>query len=413
MSDIQVQVGADRLPLPPGKPYQIKSEAEALAIASELAAEFRLGAAKRDRDRLLPWDEIERYTRSGLGAITIPKEYGGLGASNETLAKVFITICAVDPSLGQIPQNHFALIQTIKDLGTEAQKKRWFDDVLAGNRLGNAGPEKKSVAAKIQDATVKLTQTPEGLRASGTRYYSTGSLYAHWVPLRAADEQGRPILIRVRRDAPGLKVVDDWSSFGQKTTASGTVILDKAPVAAEDVIEVWKFADVPTLSGPVSQLVQASIDTGIALGAFAEALDFVREHSRPWLDSGVAQAVDDPYIIHDVGALQIQVHSAEEATLAAARLIDELGREPVSAEGSARASAAIAVAKVLTVEAALDVSEKLFELAGSASTRAIYNLDRHWRNARTHTLHDPVRWKFHLLGNYLLNGVLPKRHQWN
>ena len=69
--------------------------------------------------------------------------------------------------------------------------------------------------------------------------------------------------------------------------------------------------------------------------------------------------------------------------------------------------------KVLTTRIELEASEKLFELAGSSATRAAHNLDRHWRNARVHTLHDPVRWKLHLIGNHLLNGVHPRRHSWN
>ena len=55
------------------------------------------------------------------------------------------------------------------------------------------------------------------------------------------------------------------------------------------------------------------------------------------------------------------------------------------------------------------VSEKLFELAGSRATLAEFNLDRHWRNARVHTLHDPVRWKYHAIGNYYLNDANPPR----
>jgi alkylation response protein AidB-like acyl-CoA dehydrogenase len=49
-------------------------------------------------------------------------------------------------------------------------------------------------------------------------------------------------------------------------------------------------------------------------------------------------------------------------------------------------------------------------LAGTRSTLEEYNLNRHWRNARTHTLHDPVRWKYHAIGNFWLNGVHPPRH---
>ena len=69
--------------------------------------------------------------------------------------------------------------------------------------------------------------------------------------------------------------------------------------------------------------------------------------------------------------------------------------------------------KVLTTEVAIAATNKLFELAGTRSTLREHNLDRHWRNARTHTLHDPVRWKYFHVGNYHLNGVNPPRHAWN
>lgn len=402
-----------RLPLAPSQPYKIQSEAEALVIAKRLATSFRETAAERDRKRLLPWDEIETYTASGLGSITIPKDYGGLGASYKTLAQMFVILCTADPSLGQIPQNHFALIQNLKDLGSNEQKQRWFADVLAGHRLGNAGPELKSKTAHINDTQVSLVKTDEGLRLSGTRFYSTGSIFAHWIPLRAKNEQGQLVQVWVKYDSPGVRVIDDWSAFGQKTTASGSVIFDQVAVEASDLVEVWRFTKHPTLSGPVSQLIQASIDMGIAQAALQDTLAFVHARSRPWLDSGVAQASLDPYIIFDIGALQVEVDAAYAVLLETAQLLDDLAQATITETISAQASVAVAEAKILTTEAALNSSEKLFELAGSAATRASHNLDRHWRNARVHTLHDPVRWKYHLLGNYLLNGALPKRHQWN
>ena len=403
-----------RLPRPPRPPQRIASEAEALRVAERLAADFARTAAQRDRERILPWDEIEQYTASGLGAITVPREYGGLDASHATLAQVFVTLCAADPSLGQIPQNHFALVQNVKDTGSPAQKQRWFTDVLGGHRLGNAGPERKARAARISEATARLHRDGAGqLRVSGTRFYSTGALFAHWVPFRAQDEAGRPVQVWVRRDAPGLTVIDDWHSIGQRTTASGSVVLDNVAVDEADVIELWRVVDTPTLSGPVSQLIQASIDVGIAQGALRDALEFVRDKARPWMDSGVASATQDPHIIQEVGALQVEVNAAHAVLLEAARRIDTLAARPVDAAASAQASAAVAEAKILSTEAALNAGEQLFALAGSSATRSAHNLDRHWRNARVHTLHDPVRWKYHLLGSYLLNGTAPQRHQWN
>ncbi len=400
-----------RFPQEPRPVYRIRDDKEAIEIAHRLAERFRVDAAARDRERRLPWDEIEAYTESGLSAITVPRAYGGTGASFETLVKVFEILCAADPALGQIPQNHFGVLALVHDIGSEAQKARVYADVLAGYRIGNAGPERKTKLITI--ATTRLEERPEGLRLSGERFYSTGSIFAHYIPTRALDVEGRAVQVWARGDADGVTVVDDWNSFGQRTTASGTVKFDNVPVDPLLVFPVHAFADKPGLAGPISQLIQAAIDAGIARAAVDDTLDFVRERARPWMDSGLEQATDDPTILHEVGSLETNLHAAQEILYEAGRVLDEISAAPVSAESSARASVAVAEAKILTTEIALEASEKLFDLAGSAATRAAHNLDRHWRNARVHTLHDPVRWKYHLIGNYELNGALPARHQWN
>ncbi|MEX3634533.1 SfnB family sulfur acquisition oxidoreductase [Paraburkholderia sp. BR14320] len=398
----------------PARVKRIKDDSEALDAARTLAADFAAGAAERDRDRILPWAELDRWSESGLGGITVPAEYGGADVSFATLAEVFVILCAADPALGQIPQNHFGVLGVLREIGTPAQKARLYGEVLAGQRLGNAGPERRSASsATILQGTTRLRATQDGLRLDGKRFYSTGALFAHRVPARATDDEGCAVQVWVPRDAAGLSVVDDWNSFGQRTTASGTVIFDQVSVDADDVLPIWQLGDRPGLFGPTSQLIQAAIDQGIAEAAVADAIHFVRERSRPWIDSGLQRAVDDPYIIADVGRLQIDLHAAHEVLIEAGHTLDATASQPVDAAASARASVAVAQAKVLTTRIALEASEKLFELAGSASTRAAHSLDRHWRNARTHTLHDPVRWKLHLVGNYFLNDVLPVRHSWN
>ncbi|WP_321956831.1 SfnB family sulfur acquisition oxidoreductase [Paraburkholderia bannensis] len=406
-----------RLP-DPRRVKRITNDAQALEAARALAQSAAPGASQRDRERALPWDELERWSESGLGAITVPREYGGAEVSYATLAEVFVILCEADPAFGQIPQNHFGVLGLLRESGSPAQKARLYAEALAGHRFGNAGPERRSAASPtILHGATRLSSTPDGLRLNGERFYSTGALFAHRVPTRATDDEGRAVQVWVPHDAPGLTVIDDWSSFGQRTTASGTVRFDNVAIDPQDVLPLWQLADQPGLFGPTSQIIQAAIDQGIAEAAVADAIAFVRERARPWMDSGVARAADDPYIIADIGRLQIDLHAAREVLLEAGRTLDELAVERfgngLSEKGSARASVAVAEAKVLTTRIALEASEKLFELAGSSATRAAHNLDRHWRNARTHTLHDPVRWKLHLLGNYHLNGALPARHSWN
>lgn len=398
----------------PQRVRRIRDDADAIDRARALAASFAEHASTRDRDRRLPWEELDQWSESGLGAITVPREFGGADVSFATLAEVFVILCKADPALGQIPQNHFGVLGVLREIGTPEQKRRFYGEVLAGARLGNAGPERKSAESPtILDGATRLTQTPDGLRLRGRRYYSTGALFAHRVPCRALDDDGHAVQVWVPRDAPGLTVIDDWSSFGQKTTASGSVVFDDVAIDPNDVLPLWQLNDRPGLFGPTSQLIQAAIDQGIAEAALDDTIAFVRDQARPWLDSGVARAADDPYIIADIGKLEIQLHAAREVLDEAARTLDVFRRGPIDAEISARASVAVAEAKVWTTTIALEATEKLFELAGSSATRAKHNLDRHWRNARVHTLHDPVRWKSHLIGNFHLNHAFPKRHSWN
>ncbi|MET1077386.1 MAG: SfnB family sulfur acquisition oxidoreductase [Pseudomonas sp.] len=388
----------------------LRTDQQALAAARQVATFAAENAARRDRERLLPWAELERFTASGLGSIAIPHEYGGPQLSFVTIAEVFRIISVADPALGQIPQNQFGLLNLLQHCATESQKQRLFRTVLDGWRIGNAGPERGS--KNTLELKARLTVEGDGFRLSGQKFYSTGALFAHWVAVKALNQDGRQVLAMVRRGTPGLRIVDDWSGFGQRTTASGTVLLDQVRVEAEDVIDSAQLGEQPTTQGAFSQLIQAAIDAGIARGALQDSIAFVRERSRPWIEAKVERASDDPYVIADIGKLTIELHAAEALLTRAGRALDQINAQTVDADAAARASILVAEAKVLTTEIALQASEKLFELAGSRATLAEFNLDRHWRNARTHTLHDPVRWKAHAVGAYYLNGAKPARHSW-
>ena len=388
----------------------LRTDNEALEAARDLAATAREHAARRDQQRKLPWSLIEQFTRSGLGSISIPREFGGPQVSFVTLAEVFAIISAADPALGQIPQNQVGILNLISSTASQSQKEQLFSSVLQGWRIGNAGPERGS--KNTLDLKARITADKNDFVISGQKFYSTGALFAHWIAVKALNDDGKPVMAFVRRGTPGLRVVDDWSGFGQRTTASGTVLLNSVRIDDELVIDSWRLGEVPNIQGSVLQLIQAAIDLGIAREAITDTISFVRERSRPWIDARVERNSDDPYVIADIGKLKIELHAAEALLRKAGRVLDEVSAAPIDAQAAARASIAVAEAKVLSTELSLLASEKLFELAGSSATLARFNLDRHWRNARVHTLHDPVRWKYHAIGTYRLNGTLPARHSW-
>ena len=388
---------------------RIKSDEQALEAARAFAEQIRGESAVRDKERRLPFEEIEWFSQTGLWGITVPKEYGGAGVSTATFAEVVAIISEADASIGQIPQNHYANVEEIRLIGTEAQKKFFFDRILKGERLGNAAVERsgKNVIAN----QTRLVPDGDGYRLSGEKFYCTGALFAHWVPVRVTNAEGKRVLAIVNRHSEGLTVIDDWSSFGQRTTASGTVVLKDVRVSPDHILPSYEAYQRPTTRGPFSQIIHVAIGVGIARAAIADTIDFVKNRSRPWIDANVERASEDPLTIQELGRLQYQLHTAEALLERAAVKVDRaaavLDEETVTA-----ASLAVAEAKIAATEISIQATNKLFELAGTQSTLDTHGLDRHWRNARVHTLHDPVRWKYYALGNYYLNGVPPPRHAW-
>jgi SfnB family sulfur acquisition oxidoreductase len=389
--------------------HRISSDEEALERVWALRDQIAAGAAERDRLRELPVDEIELLSREGLLAITVPREHGGAEVSLQSFVQVVSTIASADPNVAQIPQSHFVYLELIRQLGTPAQQGLIFGEVLAGRRLANAQSEAGSKT--VADIRTRLSgNRQEGYLIEGEKFYCTGSLLAHWLTVLAKDEQGRTQVAIVAADAEGITIVDDWAGMGQRTTASGTVKLEHVAVEAEMVVPHHRMFERPQVYGARAQLIHTAIDVGIAEGALEEACDFVRTASRPWFEAEVERASDDPLLIQRVGELAIGVRAAQALLGEAARTIEEVEREGVDEAGSARASIAVATAKAFADRVSVETASALFELGGTRSAANELNLHRHWRNARTHTLHDPVRWKLQHIGRYTLNGIFPPQH---
>lgn len=388
--------------------HVIADDAEALAVAASLAEEFRAGASARDSERRLPRAELDRLSASGLLAVTVPADHGGADVSALTLAEIFRLLGTADGSLAQIPQSHFAYVNVISRQGTQDQRKFFFAELLAGRRFGNAQSE--AGGKHVQDIRTRLESRPDGSYVlTGVKHYSTGALFADWIPVLARAEDDRLHVAYVPSDTPGLSVIDDWDGLGQRTTASGTVRLDGVPVPGDRVLPHHLTFEGPQLHGAVAQLLHAAIDAGIAAGALAEAAEFVRTKSRPWFESGVEAAAEDPLLIQRFGELDLEVRASQALLREAARAVDA-ARADLTDDTAAEASLAVAAAKVRAARAAVEVSSALFEVSGTRSALHSLNLHRHWRDARTHTLHDPTRWKIQHLGRFVLNGTRPPRH---
>lgn len=390
-------------------PILLATTADALAAAAEVAAAVRAGASERDAQRTPCDQEITGFSESGLWAITVPARHGGPDLGYATLAQVTRLIAAADPSVAQIPRSHFHIVDLLSLAGDDAQQNFFFSEILGGKRFSQAASERGGKTA--MDISTRL-ETRGGRRVlNGRKFYATGCVFADWIGIVARDDHDDHVQAFIPRHSAGLTIEDDWTGFGQRGTASGTVLLEDVEV---DPGHVMPFADVfiePTMVGAASQIFHAAIDAGIGAEAMADAVNYVRTRSRPWIDSGLDRAADDPYVLRTIGDMQVRLAAAIQAVDAAARLMDA-HRHDLDDDLVAEISVAVAIAKVLSTESALFATNKLFEVSGTGAVLEKLNLNRHWRNARTHTLHDPVAWKYHVIGNYVLNQTAPRKHNY-
>jgi alkylation response protein AidB-like acyl-CoA dehydrogenase len=389
------------------------------AKSPELQALFDfigLGASDRDRDRILPYNVVELIRRSRLGALRIPVAEGGGGSTARELFEVVIRLGDADPNVAHIVRNHFSVTERILRSERTQRNQRWLKAVVDGAIIGLASTElevKRSGGGQV--VNTKLTPDGDGYRLNGTKYYSTGSLYADLIFVRVLVPDGTTAFILIPTNREGIDLVDDWDGFGQRLTGTGTTTFTNVRVEAD---EVFFETDTDKDNLPyniVPQLFLTAINAGIIRSVLRDATALIRNRPRTFYHAVAEQAADDPILQQTVGQIAANAFAAEAIVLAAADGLDRLPAAQAQGE-EAETAAALATslsaskAKLIVDDLALRSATLLFEVGGASTTKKSSNFDRHWRNARTLSSHNPNHFKARAIGDYEINGTpLPQR----
>lgn len=380
-----------------------------------------LGAADRDRDsfatrvraRVLPYDVVDLIRQSRLGALRIPVDEGGGGSSARELFEVVIRLGEADPNIAHIVRNHFSVTERILRSQRSERNRRWLKAIAEGAIVGLAFNELEVKRAGGGDlANTRLTPDGEGYRLTGRKYYSTGSLYADliFVSVITPNEDTAFAILPTNRE--GIVLVDDWDGFGQRLTGTGTTLFTDVRVEADEVI--WDSdPDKDYLPyNIVPQLFLTAINAGIVRSVLRDATSLIKKRSRVFYHAASEQATEDPLLQQTVGQISANAFAAESIVLAAADLLDRLdAAKPQGEEAelaiALKAALNAAKAKLIVDDLALRSATLLFDVGGASTTKKSNNYDRHWRNARTLSSHNPNPFKARAIGNYEINGTPP------
>lgn len=377
------------------------------ARADELLPHIATGAAQRERDRSLPFDAVAQIAKASFFTCRIPVRYGGSGGSVNDVMALLIRIASVDSNVAQALRPGFGFIEGLlasRAEGAEGERERWFERYLKGAVLGNAGWEVGGANGSI---SARIVRDGAHYRASGSKYYSTGSLYADWVSAVALDENDQPVSFILPRDRKGLELLDDFDAMGQRLTASGTTHLHDVVVKADEIRTRTVEEGKRTIVTPFLQLFLAAVQAGIARNALNDAVAFANDHARPIKHSTATRSVDDPYVELSVGDIAARAFTAEAVVLRAAESIDRAWAADLDPHAVDQAAVDVAQAQYIAAESALKAAELLFDVGGASTTGRAHNLDRHWRNARTVANHNPRHWKAAAVGAWHLKGTPP------
>jgi alkylation response protein AidB-like acyl-CoA dehydrogenase len=371
-----------------------------LQTARQLAAEFALTAVERDERGGTPKAERDALRHSGLLALSIPTRFGGLGANWSETLTIVREFAKVDSSIAHVFGFHHLMLATVRLFSRPEQWQPWFEQTAQELVLGQC-PQPAGHPHRGQ----KL----DGWREfSGKKSFCSGASDSEMLIASAVDESagGKLLIAAIPSGRSGITLHNDWNNIGQRQTDSGSATFERVRVEESNCCSIRPAEHAVRLPAPTDRP--------------ADVHPYVPRHCRrrlrrsapihPDRDSAMAQIQRPGSQPRPLRARPLRrvLGGLEGVRLLVERAADLLDKAwakgpNLSAEERGHLATAIATAKVAATRNGLELCSRLFEVTGARSTHASLRLDRHWRNLRTQTLHDPVDYKLHELGDWALN----------
>ena len=375
-------------------------------------ARIREGAVARELERRLPLQELQWLRDAGFTTVRVPTEYGGAGASLPELFNLLIELAEADSNLVQSLRGHFGFCENLLNSPDREYQGLWLERLGRGETVSPASGEVGS--AKQLEFGTRLSQHGERWQLSGSKFYTTGALYADWVDVSANNPQEQRVSVTVRTHAPGVEIIDDWNGFGQTLTASGTAHFRSVEVDPQNVILAEnRFRYSPAFF----QTVHTATLAGIGRALAEETAGHVAKRTRSFSSGNAPRVAQDPQVLQVVGNLRSAAYAAGAIAALNAQALQRAHHAHLSGDEQALTQAVdiaeleVAQSQTIVSDLIIKASGELFDALSASATLKPLGLDRFWRNARTLSSHNPRIYKSRIVGDFAVNGT-PPPGQW-
>ena len=340
-------------------------------------------AAQYDEGAANPHENWRDLWEHGWLAMSVPKDYGGMGLDTPTYVMVLEEIAKGCMNTSMTLHMHSTVMKFIAALATPDQKKRLYPEVVEGGKLfASWGSEPAVSLGRHFLMETSIEPTEGGYVINGVKHFCTmagaATYYMTWCALAGVEDMSAGVtLAMVPAETDGVRVTGDWNTMGMRGTVSPSAEFTNCVVGPEQILGQ---PGQPTKVGVVESF---GLGFGAAcLGAATAALDFTSEFCK------TRTYKPDPLpIAHDV---TVQRHVAGMSVhLDSARSM--LYQSASQWEGADIVTKGIlaAKAKYLCAEAALEATSKAIQIVGGRSISKSLPLERAFRDVRACTLMPP------------------------
>jgi len=364
-------------------------------------------AIERDQERRLPFEEVRWLRDAGFGSLRIPRTYGGAEVTLPELFALQIELAAADPNITNIFRSHQGFTEDLLNAPKDSWRDEWLGRLGRGEMIGSGFSE---LSGNVGDYSTKIVADAEGYRLNGEKFYTTGSIYADWINLGGVDGSGNPVAALVPTSAAGVEILDDWDGFGQALSGSGTarfkdVRLEPSHIKPDSA----RFPYTPAFF----QLVHLASLAGIGRAAATELARHVGGRARLYPRGNGKTSAEDPQVLEVVGRVRGPAYAAGAIVLNVAEALQRsyeaniAGVDPNETEFHLLTDIETSQSVTVVSKLILEATTVLFDALGASAAKRISALDRHWRNARTITSHNPRIYHDRVVGEFAVSGKKP------
>ena len=335
--------------------------------------ELRPVARKFDHADEYPEEIVEQMKALGLFGATIAPEFGGLGLSASTYARLVMTIASVWMAPVGIFNSHLIMAACVQRHGTDAQKRKWLPRFASGEIRGGIGLTEPNAGTDLQAIRTVARRDGDGYVIDGTKTWITNGVYGSCFGVLvktdpAAQPRHKGMSMFLCEKGPGFKAAKKIRKLGYKSIDSAELVFEGFRIPAENLIGGEEGRGFQQAVGglELGRINVAARGAGIAAGALRDALRYAQQ--RETFGKPIAQ--------HQ--AIQLKLADMATRVEASRLLIEQAARKYDTGE---RCDLESSMAKLFASEAGVENSLEAMRIFGGYSYSTDFDVERYYRDA--------------------------------